>query len=233
MPARHLTATEALASVPLFGALTQDELTRLAARVRQRSYPRGQIIFVEGDPGAALCVIVAGRVRIYLDDRAGREAVLNVYGPGEHFGELALLDGEPRSASAVAQEDCEVLWLERADFLEFLEAHPRAVPLLLATLSQRLRHTTRVVHDVAFRDVPARVARALLNLAESRGSPTPDGTHIEGRVTQVDLAAMVAATRESVNKCLASLQRRGVVKLDRGSITLRDLDALRERAEAP
>src|SRR5436309_3020785 len=157
MREQMMTGTEALAKVPLFRGLPAAELERLGALVRARRYRRGEVIFLEGDIGSSLCVIALGQVKIVLNGADGREVVLNVYGPGDFFGEFALLDGEPRSADAIAQEACLLYWLTREDFLAFLEAHSRAASTLLAVLSRRLRHTTRVVQDATFRDVPARL----------------------------------------------------------------------------
>ena len=177
-----ITGLEALAKVPLFTGLPPNELARLGALVRPRRYRRGEVIFLEGDSGTSLCVIALGQVKIVLSGADGREVVLNVYGPGDFFGEFALLDGEPRSADAIAQEGCLLYWLTREDFLAFLEAHPRAASTLLAVLSRRLRHTTRVVQDATFRDVPARLARVVLDLATTRGRSAGDGVVVEGTV---------------------------------------------------
>ncbi len=229
---RHgaMVGTAALAKVPLFGGLSAHELEQLAAATRPRRYDRGEVIFLEGDPGTGLCVIESGLVKIVLRAEDGRELVLNVYGPGEFFGEFALLDGEPRSADAVAQETCLVHWLRRDEFLTFLEAHPRVARELLAVLSRRLRHTTRVAGDAALRDAPARLARAVLELAATRGRPVDGGTRVEGKFTQSELAAMIGSTRETVNKCLRSLQRRGLLRYEQGTITLPRPEALRDQA---
>jgi CRP/FNR family cyclic AMP-dependent transcriptional regulator len=147
-----LSAGEILAKVPLFSGLPAEERERLGRRLSPRRYTRGTVIFLEGDAGTALCLIVEGRIRIQLTEADGREVVLNVYGPGEIFGELALLDGEPRSADAIAQDPSRLFWLQREDFAAFLDSHPRAAMTMLASLSRRLRHTTRMVQDSTFRD---------------------------------------------------------------------------------
>lgn len=231
MTDRTINGTEALAKVPLFASLPPSELERLGSLVRARRYRRGEVIFLEGDVGASLCVIAAGQVRIVLSGADGREVVLNVYGPGEFFGEFALLDGEPRSADAIAQDGCLLYWLTREDFLSFLEAHPRAASTLLAVLSRRLRHTTRVVQDATFRDVPARLARVVLDLATTRGRTTSEGVVVDGRFTQTDLAAMVGASRETVNKALRAFQRDGLLRHVRGTITVMRPEQLRGRSD--
>ena len=227
MTEREIGPTEALRRVALFASLRPPELEQLARCVRSQDYGRDQVIFLEGDVGTALGVIASGRVRICLTGIDGRQVVLNVYGPGEFFGEFALLDGEPRSADAVAQEPCRLFWLRRDDFLAFVEAHPRAAATLLAVLSRRLRHTTRVVHDAALRDVPARVARVLLDLAESHGRPSPSGVVVDVRLTQAELAAMVGATRETVNRALRSFERLNLLRYERNSVTVLRTEELR------
>ena len=225
-----MSGAEALRRVPLFAGLPDAELARVGACLRQRRYARGEVIFLAGDPGTGLALIESGRVKIALVGDDGREIVLNVYGPGEFFGEFALLDGEPRSADAVAHEACRLFWLERDHFLRYLEAQPRAAASLLAVLSRRLRHTTRLVEDAAFRDVPARLARAILDLAAARGRPAADGVVIDAHLTQAELASMVGATRETVNRSLRAYQRRGLLRLDRGRITVLRAEGLRECA---
>jgi len=225
-----MTGTEALGKVPLFAGLPPPEMERLGALVRARRYRRGEVIFLEGDAGSSLCIIAIGRVRIVLSGADGREVVLNVYGPGDFFGEFALLDGEPRSADAIAQEPCLLYWLTRNDFLAFLESHPRAASTLLAVLSRRLRHTTRVVQDAAFRDVPARLARVVLDLVTTRGRPHGDRVLVDGRFTQSELASMVGASRETVNKALRGFERSGLLRHERGVITVMQPEQLRARA---
>ena len=219
-----------LAKVPLFAGLPDEEIERLGALLRPRRYRRGEVIFLEGDQGTSLCLIAEGRVRIQLTSADGREVVITVYGPGEIFGELALLDGEPRSADAVAQEAARVFWLRRDDFAAFLDSHPRAAMTMLASLSRRLRHTTRVVQDATFRDVPARLARVLLDLAARHGQAVGPGVRIETRLTQGELAAMVGATRETVNRGLRSFEHSNWIRWEASRILITEPDQLRKRA---
>ena len=220
-----------LARAPLFAGLPEEERERLGRLLRPRRYTRGEVIFLEGDQGTALCLIAEGRIRIQLTGSDGREIVINVYGPGELFGELALLDGEPRSADAIAQDAARVFWLQREDFAAFLDAHPRAAMTMLASLSRRLRHTTRVVQDATFRDVPARLARVLLDQAARNGQAIPNGIRIEARLTQGELAAMVGASRETVNRALRGFEQRGLIGWEASRITITQPDQLRGRAE--
>lgn len=226
-----LNEDEILAKAPLFADLPDEERRRLGRLLRPRRYTRGEVIFLEGDQGTALCLIAEGRIRIQLTGSDGREVVINVYGPGEHFGEMALLDGEPRSADAIAQDAARVFWLQREDFEAFLDSHPRAAMTMMASLSRRLRHTTRVVQDATFRDVPARLARVLLDLAARNGQPIVPGIRIESRLTQGELAAMVGASRETVNRALRGFEQRGLIGWDANRIMILQPEQLRARAE--
>ena len=226
-----LSETEVLAKVPLFTGLPDEERERLGALLRARRYARGEVIFLEGDTGTALCLIAEGRIRIQLTGADGREVVINVYGPGEIFGEMALLDGEPRSADAIAQDASRVFWLQRDDFAAYLDSHPRAAMTMLASLSRRLRHTTRVVQDATFRDVPARLARVLLDLAARNGEAVEPGIRIESRLTQGELAAMVGASRETVNRALRGFEQRGLIRWEANRILIAEPRQLRTRAE--
>jgi CRP-like cAMP-binding protein len=226
-----LSEDEVLAKVPLFSGLPDEERQRLSALLRVRRYARGEVIFLEGDQGTALCLIAEGRIRIQLTGTDGREVVINVYGPGEIFGEFAVLDGEPRSADAIAQEASRVYWLQRDDFEAFLNNHPRAAMTMLASLSRRLRHTTRVVQDATFRDVPARLARVLLDLAARNGQAVEPGIRIESRLTQGELAAMVGASRETVNRALRGFEQRGLIRWEANRILIAQPEQLRARAE--
>ena len=226
-----LSAAEILAKVPLFAGLPDHERERLGTLLRPRKYTRGEVIFLEGDEGNSLFLVAEGRVRIQLTGADGREVVITVYGPGEIVGEMALLDGEPRSADAIAQDAARVFWLQRDDFEAFLDNHPRAAMTMLASLSRRLRHTTRVVQDATFRDVPSRLARVLLDIAARNGEVVPQGIRIETRVTQGELAAMVGASRETVNRALRGFEQRGLIAWEGSRLLIAQPDQLRARAE--
>jgi CRP-like cAMP-binding protein len=209
--------------VELLSGLGPDDRSRLAAALRGRSYDRGALIFMRGDPGAGLYVVERGWVKLVLTSAEGKEFVLDVLGPGACFGELALLDGEPRSTDAVAQEDCRLLLLRRADFMALLDERPDVARTLLGVLSRRLRRDADLLAEAVFLDVPARLARALLQLAETRQS---SGSELVLRVTQEELGGMLGTSRESVNKWLGYLERRGVLRRQRGGITLIRPDVL-------
>ena len=219
-----------LSQVTLFDALTEDERQGLAACLRRRQYAKGQIIFVQGDPGTSLYLIETGRVKIVLTSDEGKERVIAILGPHDFFGELALLDGQPRSADAIAQEACQLRLLQRDDFLRYLETRPQVATKMLAVLSRRLRHTNQVIQEAAFLDVPARLARLLLELASDQGQPVAGGAVIAARLTQSELAGMIGATRESVNKWLGYYERHGLIRTHRGQITVLRPQGLRDHS---
>lgn len=223
-----MSTLDLLAQVPLFSALTPKQLHRLGALVQRRRYAAGEVIFHEGDAGTALYIIENGEVKIVLGSAEGKEVVLRLFGRSDFFGELALLDGEPRSANAVAREACNLLLLRRADFLQFLVDEPQVAVNLLAVLSSRLRWTDQIVHDTEFLPVRARLVRVLLILAQTRGQAGPRGVVITSHLTQTDLANMVGATRESINKWLRFYERQGLVHHHRGQLILMDLRRLRD-----
>jgi CRP/FNR family transcriptional regulator, cyclic AMP receptor protein len=218
-----------LRQVSLFATLDEDHLQAIADCLRRRRYVRDQVIFAEDDPGTSLCIVEEGMVKVVRSSPDGREVVLNTFGPGDVFGELALLDGAPRSADAVAEGPCRLLLLARDDFFRFLEAHPRVALQLLVILTRKLRHTTNQVQDLVFFDVPARLARALLELAEPGEGPGGDGKAPTARVTQAGLAARIGTTRESVNKWLAHFESQGIIRHERGRVTILRPQALRKR----
>ncbi len=217
-----------LAQVPLFSGLNPGELDGLAALVRRHRYATGEIIFHKDDAGTALYVIEKGEVKIVLGSAEGKEVVLSLLGPGDFFGELALLDGEPRSADAVAMETSELLILQRQDFLRFIVLQPQVAVNLMAVLSRRLRRVDQLVHDAAFLPVRLRLIRTLLDLAQTQGQAGSEGVVIATPLTQTVLADMVLATRESINKWLGYYAEKGLVRHDRGRLTLLDIERLRK-----
>ena len=214
-----VSVSTVLSKVPFFAGVPTDELEQLAGSLQRRSVRAGKAVFRQDDPGSSLYVIESGVVKVQRTSPEGKEVILTILGPGDFFGELALLDGEPRSADAVAKEDTALLVLERDDFLAFLDKSPAVATKLLAALSRRLRRTDQLVQDAAFLDVPARLARALLQLSESPEAATG--------LTQSELAAMVGASRESVNRWLQFYRRRGLIESASGSIRVLQPDELR------
>lgn len=217
-----------LKHLPLFTGLSPAELSALAADFTTRHFAPGDVIFLQGDPGQALYLIETGRVRIYVQDEGGQETSVIFYRSGDIFGELSVIDGLPRSASAVAAGDTVVHVLSR----ERLRAHLRASPQLaynfMQALSVRVRYSTQQVGSLTLRDVPGRLARKLLELAQGYGRVDADGVRIGMPLTQSDLASLIGATRESANKALGHFKRDGFIRFDQNEIVILDPDALRE-----
>ncbi|HEX9436054.1 MAG TPA: Crp/Fnr family transcriptional regulator [Candidatus Limnocylindria bacterium] len=211
-----------LRRLPLFQRLSDDELNDLAERIRLRPFRRSEVIFRKDDPGTHLYLVLDGAVKITLPGEFGQEALVAIIRPGEFFGELALFDRSPRSASAVALEDTRAALLASDEFLAFLERHPGAVRLVLETLARTIRRLSDRVEDLTFLDVPSRVAKYLLDLSHASEGATP----LELNLTQDELAAFVGASRVSVNRVLGDLERRDIVGVHRRRITIKDAERL-------
>ena len=218
---------EILRSAAIFAELPDDALARLAARCVRRTYGRNQFLWYQGDDGAHLVVVASGLVKVVLSSPQGGEVVLTTLGPGEISGELAVLDGSPRSASVVAAEPTTVLLLTRATVLDMLNRYPSVLDALLRSLGNLIRRITEQAGDFVFLDLGGRVAKLLLHLAEAHGASS---TVLDLRLTQSDLAAMVGATRPAVNRVLQNLVGRGVIEVDGQRIVLVNLAELRRRA---
>jgi CRP/FNR family transcriptional regulator, cyclic AMP receptor protein len=216
-----------LKQVPLFAGFSANELAELASFVRPRSYPKSSIIFHQGDPGTTLYLVEAGEVKLTVTAESGKEVILALLGPGAFFGELSLLDGGPRSANAVARVDCKLGVLDRDHLLRVLTKHPPAAASLLSAVARRLRRTTTQVHDAVFLDIPARLAKVLLQFTETK-SMGPDGLLSSPKLTQEELAELVGGTRESINKCLGIFARQGLVRCHRGMVTVLKPEELRK-----
>lgn len=217
-----------LRRVPLFAGLRPDALEGLAAQLRRRTFKHGTTIFHKDQAGDALYVIESGRVRIFLPTEGGTELTVDVAGAGDIFGELALLDGRPRSASAEALEDTTTFTLTRDEFKAHLAATPQLAVALIELLSSRLRHVTEYAESLAHLDVHARLARTLLEMAGRYGVDR-NGIEIDFDLTQADLATMVGATRERVNRALAVFRSQGLIELRGRKIALLDPPRLRRR----
>lgn len=220
-----------LAGIPLFADLAPDELQSLGRRARRQVFQADETIFYQDDPGQSLYCVASGIVRIVLSSKEGREAVLVLLRPGEFFGELSLFDGQPRSASAIAMGPTEVAILRRDDFLSFLQEHPQAALTVLAVLSRRLRRTDDLIGDAVFLDLPVRIAKKLLELAETFGEQVEQGVEIAIRLRHQDLANMVGGNRESVSRYLATLEGQGLIRVEKQRITLLRPQALQRQSE--
>jgi CRP-like cAMP-binding protein len=225
-----MDAVTALRNTTLFGQLDDGALADLAERTIQRRYRKGNVIFVQGEAGERCFVIASGAVKISAYHQDGREAVLAVLGPGDVTGELALFESSPRSADASALEDTVLYSLDAKSLNDAIFAHPQIAVALLHVLGTRLRLSNEAFQDIAFFDVPGRVARRLADLADAHGIEHAEGTMIDIGLSQESLAQMVGATRESVNKALAMLKRRGLVARTGRRYIVSDVRKLRDRA---
>lgn len=217
---------------PLFTHLPDADVDQLLRYARIERHKAGHTIFLKGSPGHGMMAVLSGQVRISAPSPEGKEIVLNLVGPGEVFGEIALLDGHERTADAVAMNDCELLVLERRDFIPFLERHPEVCIRLMEVLCARLRRTSEQVEDVLFLELPARLAKMLLRLAKEHGHTTAAGQVIDLKLSQRELGNLTGATRESINKQLKEWERDGVLRLEGGAIVVTSasrLEALAER----
>jgi CRP/FNR family transcriptional regulator, cyclic AMP receptor protein len=211
----------ALLASPLFQAMQPTELDEILKLASERRYPRGAMIVQKGDRGDAMMAVLQGRVRVSAVSADGKEITLNVINRGEIFGEIALLDGKPRSADVTAQEDTTLLIVERRHFVPFLRRNEDLYLRLLAVLCERLRRTSLALEEIALFDLPVRLARLVLKLAADYGRPGPEGMRIDVKLSQRDISTLVASSRESVNKQLAAWRAAGVLELDGGYIILR------------
>jgi CRP/FNR family transcriptional regulator/CRP/FNR family cyclic AMP-dependent transcriptional regulator len=209
-----------LRTISLFSEMEHQELVRLAADLHPRSVPAGEAIFFQGDPGEALYLIVAGRVRIYLHAVEGQEVSVVLYGRGDVFGEMSLLDQRPRSATAVSMDDAELLVMGRDAFYRHLRSSSQMALNVMLTLSSRLRDTTESFKSLASLDVNSRIAKRLLRLARRQGVFVEGGIRIPGPLTQQALASLIGASRESTNRALRALERKGLIEVREGQLVL-------------
>lgn len=223
---------EALLASPFFQTMRPEELDQVIDAAIERRVPKGTVIFTKGDPGTSMMAVLAGRVRVSSVSSEGKEVMLNVIGPGEIFGEIALLDGKSRSADATALEDATLLVVERRNFLPFIMRNEGLVERLFIVLCDRLRRTSTALEELALFDLPARLARLLLKLSADYGRPASDGgVRIDLKLSQRDLATLVASSRESVNKQLRAWRETGSVDQVGGYLILVKPQALRQLVE--
>lgn len=219
-----------LSRAPLFQGLNEQQFALLSSRIQKISLRRGEVLFVEGDEGDRLYIITEGKIKLGHSSEDGRESLLAILGPGEMIGELTLFDPGKRSTTATAVSPASMLCLDHSDLVQILDTNPEVAKHLLRALAQRLRRTNESLSDLVFSDVPGRVAKALLDLAERFGTPSDDGTHVPHDLTQEELAQLVGASRETVNKSLADFVSRGWIRLEGRAVTLLDVDRLARRA---
>ncbi len=220
-----MPAAAVIEKVPLFGQLGPADLQRVMELARERTYPKNSVILFEDDPGDALFVVATGQVKVVLIGEDGREVILSVLGEGEFFGEMALIDDEPRSAHVIAMEDSTLVVLRREDFQSILMQVPAIALALLKELSRRLRRVDEKVGSLVLLDVNGRVAQLLLELADEEG-----GERITRRLTHHTIAQMIGSSRETVSRTMRELVDKGLVHISRKDITIKDRAALEAAA---
>ncbi len=228
----EMAKLEFLKNVSLLAGLSEAEFKALAADVVTRRFKEGEVLFYQGDAGEVLYFIAFGQVRIFVQSESGQEVSVNVCGSGDFFGELAVIDERPRSATAVATQHTLVFVLSRERFLEHMRRSPRLALNFLEAMSTRVRYSTRTVGSLSLLDIPGRVARKLLDLAQTYGEPEGDGVRIGLALTQSDLASLVGATRESINKVLGSFRRQGLIRIEQGHFVILNRAGLEELLKA-
>lgn len=223
-------ARDLLKRVPLFADLQEPDLAGLSKHLTRRAFHRATMIFHKDQAGDALYIVESGLIRIFLPTEAGKELTVHHVGAGEVFGELALLDGQPRSASAEAIEETVTYTLSRVEFQRHLVTAPQLAVAVIQLLSTRLRELTEYAESLAHLDLPGRLARVLVQRAEKYGVQREGGVvEIDLELTQTELASMVGATRERVNRALASFHEQRLVELRGKKIVLLDIEKLKRR----
>ncbi|HEY7878665.1 MAG TPA: Crp/Fnr family transcriptional regulator [Gemmatimonadaceae bacterium] len=215
-----------LASVPLLSGLESAELARFAEMTRERSYPKGSVILFEDDPGDSLFLVKNGRVKVVLIGEDGREVILGILSVGDHFGELSLIDGHPRSAHVIAMDDAQLIVLRREDFRRRVVESPKVAWALLVEISRRLRRADEQIGSLVLLDVDGRIARLLLDAATESGSDT-----IDKRLTHQTIAQMIGASRETVSRAMREFQDNGLITVHRRQITLANRAGLERLAQ--
>jgi CRP/FNR family cyclic AMP-dependent transcriptional regulator len=222
---------DAVRKAPLFTALDDASAASLRASMSGVKLSRGQILFKEGDAGDRLFVVVDGKLKLGTTSNDGRDNLLSILGPGDMFGELSLFDPGPRTATATAVVDSKLLALANDQVIGWVKEHPQVSLQLLGRLAQRLRKANDVLSDLVFADVPGRVAKAIVELGERFGTRKDDGLHVNHELTQEELAQLVGASRETVNKALADFASRGWIRLEPRAVIVLDLERLIKRGK--
>jgi CRP/FNR family transcriptional regulator, cyclic AMP receptor protein len=204
---------ELLRTVPIFSELTESDVASLAQLLNRRKYPKDGVVFFENEEGDSFFMIVEGRIKVTILGDDGREVILSMLGPGDFFGEMALLDNEPRSASAIAAEESELLSLSRADF-QGVATKRSITSALIKVLTARLRHANHQISTLALLDVYGRVARVILDMAREEGRRLKDGRIAFRRATHQEIANRIGTTRETVTRMLKDLERQGLIHVD-------------------
>ena len=205
---------ELLRTVPIFSELTDEDIASLARHATRRHYPKDTVIFFENEEGDFFFVIVKGRIKVAILGDDGREVILSILGPGDFFGEIALLDNEPRSATAIAVEESELLSLHRTDFQSVMTENRSIANALIKVLAARLRHANHQISTLALLDVYGRVARVIVDMARDEGRRLRDGRIAFRRATHQEIANRIGTTRETVTRMLKDLERQGLIQVE-------------------
>ena len=221
---------EVLARAGLFQGIAVEAAQALATSLEYGDYSRGETVFAEGEQGDTLYIVIEGKVKIGRRAADGRENMLSVMGPSDMFGELSLFDPGPRTATATVVTDARLASLAQTALRPWITDRPEIAEQLLRVLARRLRRTNDALADLIFTDVPGRVAKQLLALSERFGSAEPEGLRVHHDLTQEELAQLVGASRETVNKALADFASRGWVRVDSRALTILDAERLARRA---
>jgi CRP/FNR family transcriptional regulator/CRP/FNR family cyclic AMP-dependent transcriptional regulator len=217
-----MISEDLIRQVPLFSGLDDEDLQSLLGAVTRRKYPKDAVIFFESDPGDAMFMIIGGRVKVTILSDDGREIILSILGDRDFFGEMALLDNEPRSATAIAVQETEVAVIHQKDFLSIVEKRPRVAINLLSALSDRLRKANHQIGSLALLDVYGRVAGVLLEMARDTGIRLKDGRIRFRRPTHQEIANMIGATRETVSRTISDLHRQGYIEIAGKNVVIQD-----------
>jgi CRP/FNR family transcriptional regulator, cyclic AMP receptor protein len=223
------TKLSVLRKHPIFADLEPEAFEQLCRYAKHTTLKRGATLFSKGDPGHSLYAVISGTVKMSISSPDGRNAILNIVGPGETFGEIALLDGQARSTDAIANSNCELFVIDRRELIPFVKAQPALAMKFIELLCERLRSTSDQVEQIILQNLPGRLASALLRLSEKHNSAS------QGRaiaITQQEISEMVGMTRESINKQLRAWASRDWVRLEHGAIVVLNAEVLRDMAEA-
>jgi len=205
---------EVLRTVPIFSELSDEDITSLAHLALRKRYPKDTVVFFENEEGDFFFTILEGRIKVTILGDDGREVILSVLGPGDFFGEMALLDNEPRSATAIAVEESELLSLHRSDFQSVLNDNKSITSALIRVLSARLRRANHQISTLALLDVYGRVARVIVDMAREEGKRLRDGRIAFRRATHQEIANRIGTTRETVTRMLKDLERQGLIHVE-------------------